>query len=290
MPGPEFEAGAALDVAEEAGAVTKICENGGGCLAAGTPIWMADGSVKLVEQVQAGDWVLSRNPVNGVTEASQVSTTTMRLAGFAVAVTLTDQQTGAAETITASPEHPFYTPNGFVPAERLQEGFNVVTRAGALLTVTHVAKETQEGGVPVYNFVVPGDHTYFAGTIGGGAWVHNPRLCGADLRRYQRMAADVRAGRDVEVGSIDEADLLLNVALPNARKYKGTSAKKPDFGDFKEVDPNGSYHKDYNIDPETGRIYGHNEQNRHGTYKHINIKLSNGRKVTIKITPRTPFR
>jgi hypothetical protein len=40
-----------------------------------------------------------------------------------------------------------------------------------------VTKEQQEGGVPVYNFVVPGDHTYFAGTIGGGAWVHNPLTC-----------------------------------------------------------------------------------------------------------------
>lgn len=28
-------------------------------------------------------------------------------------------------------------------------------------------------GIPVYNFTVADDHTYFVGTTGGGAWVHN---------------------------------------------------------------------------------------------------------------------
>ncbi len=52
---------------------------------------------------------------------------------------------------------------GFVVAASLGIGTSIVTRAGPSLTVTGVAEEqTQPGGYAVYNFVVPGDHIYFA--------------------------------------------------------------------------------------------------------------------------------
>ena len=45
----------------------------------------------------------------------------------------------------------------------------------------------------------------------------------------------------------------------------------------------GSYHKDYPIDPGTGRVCGHAEGNPHGESPHINIKRTDGVKVEIRI-------
>jgi hypothetical protein len=95
-------------------------------------------------------------------------------------------------------------------------------------------------------------------------------------------------GKDVTVKSIKEADALLKEALPNARKVTGTGPGQsgpPDWTKFKGKDPNGIYHKDYHFDPRTGRIYGHGPGNPHGGFKHINVKLPDGTKVTIGIEP-----
>jgi hypothetical protein len=145
---------------------------------AGTLVWMADGSTEPVEDVKAGDWVLSRDPSTGKVSASRVGQCTERVAGSVVAVTLTDGQSGQSQTVVASPEHPFFVSGkGFVAAASLGVGTQIVTRAGPTLTVTAVDEERRDGGFAVYNFVVPGDHTYFVGTLDGGAWVHNPIDC-----------------------------------------------------------------------------------------------------------------
>lgn len=98
---------------------------------------------------------------------------------------------------------------------------------------------------------------------------------------------DLLAGKDVTVNSILEADALLEKALPDAIKAPGASPDGgiPDWTKFKGKNENGMYHKDYNIDNETGRIYGHGPENKHAKMKHINIKLPNGKKVTINIIP-----
>ena len=107
-----------------------------------------------------------------------------------------------------------------------------------------------------------------------------------EIKVKQSQVKDLLNGIDIEVGSIKEADALLKEALPNAVKVKGAGPNKPDFTAFKGKNINGMYHKDYLVDPKTGRIYGHDINNPHGDFKHINIKLPNGSKVTIKITPK----
>jgi hypothetical protein len=173
LPGPEFEAGAGLEVLEEAGAATTKCKDGVNCFIAGTPVWMADGSLKPIEQIQSGDWVLSRDPLTGTNHASQVYQAISHLPGYVVRVAVIDQSTGQTETLSASPDHPFFTTNGLVPAHSLTAGSWLIGRSGSTLNVTSVDIQEQEHQVPVYNFVVPGDDTYFVGTVGDGAWVHN---------------------------------------------------------------------------------------------------------------------
>jgi hypothetical protein len=68
-------------------------------------------------------------------------------------------------------------------------------------------------------------------------------------------------------------------AQVNLARQTGPSSKE------KTQTPNGIYHKDYQFDPDTGRIYGHGPGNPHGDFKHINVKLPDGTKVTIIIEP-----
>ncbi len=111
----------------------------------------------------------------------------------------------------------------------------------------------------------------------------------ANVPRIPVNKAKVRQlldGVDVRVGSPQEADALLKHALPNAKKVRGAGPKKPDWSKFKGKHEDGMFHKDYQVDPDTGRICGHSATNPHGDFKHINVKLPDGRMVTIIIDPK----
>ncbi len=145
---------------------------------------MADGSTKRIVDVQVGDQVRCRDPQTGKDEAKTVTATIERHAPSVVSVALYDAKTGASETLTCTPEHPFFVPNqGWVEAGSLGIGTSIVTRAGpqmAVASVTWQKNKAQElasagglGGYTVYNLTVADDHTFFVGTTGGGTWVHN---------------------------------------------------------------------------------------------------------------------
>jgi len=166
---------AAPEAAEAAAGVTRSLN----CFAAGTPVQMADGTTKPIERVREGDLVKSRNPATGVTEAKQVTETFSHVAPQVLTLTLSDPKTGLpVEHLVCTPEHPFYVDGkGFVLAGDLGIGTSLVTRAGPCLTLCSVEWQRDAagaaGGARVYNFTVTGDHTYFVGNTGGGAWVHN---------------------------------------------------------------------------------------------------------------------
>ena len=156
------------------------------CFVASTPVQMADGTTKLIREVQVGDQVLSRNPQTGKDEAKTVTWTIERHAPSVVDVTLHDAKTGKAETLTCTPEHPLFVPgSGWVEAGSLGIGTSIVSRAGPALSVTDLTWEKNKaeelaagtgssfGGYTVYNLTVEDDHTFFVGSAGGGTWVHN---------------------------------------------------------------------------------------------------------------------
>jgi len=100
--------------------------------------------------------------------------TTIRRVASVVTVTLEDTSTGQTQSLTATPEHPFYVAGkGFVGAGQLSSGNQVVSRYGPILNVKSVTEHHQPDGYLVYNLVVDTDHTYFVGKVDGGAWVHN---------------------------------------------------------------------------------------------------------------------
>ena len=177
--GAELAEGAARDAAEDAG---RAC---GLCLAAGTPVWLADGSQKPIEDVRAGDQVISRDPQTGKDAAKTVTATVSRPAPALVSLSLSDPQGGKAEALTCTPEHPLYVSGkGWVEAGDLGVGTSIVTRAGPPVVVKSVSWRRDETGsrpFTVYNLTVEGDHTYFAGTLDGGAWAHNLNCEGHEI-------------------------------------------------------------------------------------------------------------
>jgi len=127
-----------------------------------------------------------------------------------VSVALNDAKTGASETLTCTPEHPFFVPGqGWVEAGSLGIGTSIVTRAGpqmAVASVTWQKNKAEElastsglGGYTVYNLTVDGDHTFFVGTTGGGTWVHNIR-CFRGVPRDNPHYPDVLAGNQFPRG------------------------------------------------------------------------------------------
>ena len=154
---------------EAAMAASKV-----GCFVSGTPVQMADGSTKPIEQVKQGDKVQTRNPLTGVTEISVVAKTYVHRAFETVTLELADSKTGKViERLEGTPVHPFFTPGGLVAMGDLKPEMTVISRRGPPLVVKTVTRQAHLGGVSVYNFEVEGDHTYFVGTKQGGTWVHN---------------------------------------------------------------------------------------------------------------------
>jgi hypothetical protein len=92
-----------------------------------------------------------------------------------------EDETGNVEVIHVTDAHPFYVEGlGWTGAAELEAGEHLVSSDGEILTVTANVDEPHPEGIPVFNFEVEGDHTYFVSDgIGDSVsdedwvWVHN---------------------------------------------------------------------------------------------------------------------
>ena len=136
-----------------------------GCFVAGTPVWMGDGTSKVIEQVKVGDLVLSKNEKTGEVAAKKVTNVSVRADIWTRKLTFDN---GAI--LETTDEHPLYVEGrGFVKAKQIGIGSCIVTRAGPSAKV--VAVEADVRRATVYNFTVDEFHTYFVGDA--ALWVHN---------------------------------------------------------------------------------------------------------------------
>ncbi|MCS6861968.1 MAG: HINT domain-containing protein, partial [Abditibacteriales bacterium] len=198
------------------------------CFVAGTLVQTKEG-LKPIEEVQAGEWVVSRDERTGAVSYQRVKRTFER--GSAEIVTV---QAGK-ETIKTTPEHPFWVEGkGWVAAKALARGARLVTADEKVIVVTEVQVEAVRGPpVIVYNFEVENTHTYFVGKQ--GVWVHN--ACRPlDLYRGvepEELKTVLNTGRfpvDIPGGRMDDT-LWLTTNPSNDSQY-GTVVKVP-------VDPDG---------------------------------------------------
>jgi hypothetical protein len=161
---------------------------GGVCFVAGTQVKTADG-FKPIEDVAIGDTVLSSNVETGEIGYKSVVNEFVKQTAELVSVKLD------GETITATPEHPFFVEGrGWVAAGELTVGDKLVTPDG---TVEILSVEREDVAATVYNFEVEDWHTYYVS--GAVALVHNdcgtgivsgrpanPKLLGGELLRSDR--------------------------------------------------------------------------------------------------------
>ncbi len=143
------------------------------CFVAGTPVLMADGSSKAIEDVKKGDKVLSKDEASGKLVAKEVVDTKVRIAPSTLVI-----EVEGGTRIETTPEHPFYVEGtGWTPAGRLAIGNAIVTRAGPSVKIVRI--ETKEKPATVYNFEVRDTHSYFVGDAAKGGLATGSRTRGA---------------------------------------------------------------------------------------------------------------
>ena len=139
------------------------------CFIAGTLVATETGYV-TIENIKVGDLVWAHDPETGETALKPVVQTFRNETAEWIHVTVN------GETLTCTPEHPFYVPKkGWTSAIDLRAGDILVMLNGEYVVIEQVQHELLESPVAIYNFEVAGFHTYYVGEE--PVLVHN-RGCG----------------------------------------------------------------------------------------------------------------
>jgi len=160
----------------------------GGCVGnsfmPATPVLLADGSTKPIEDVRVGDYVLATDPESDLTRAEPV-TNLIKGAGqkklVDVVVDVDGDYGNATASIAATYNHPFWVADlrQWRNATELQPGDWLRTSSGTWVRVTALRPHTEVA--TVYNFAVAGLHTYYVVVGGVPVLVHNEVPCIRDL-------------------------------------------------------------------------------------------------------------
>ena len=135
------------------------------CFIAGTLVATETGYV-TIENIKVGDLVWAHDPETGETALKPVVQT------FRNETTEWIHVTVKGETLTCTPEHPFYVPKkGWTSAVDLRAGDILVMLNGEYVVIEQVQHELLETSETTYNFEVKGFHTYYVGNT--EVLVHN---------------------------------------------------------------------------------------------------------------------
>ena len=169
--------------------------HGAACFAAGTGVLMADGTVRPIEDVAAGDRVAACDPVTGEARARTVTATASHDDVPVLRVRTDDG--GAVETTA----NPFWVEDrGWTPAGRLRAGDRLLTPDGRTVEVTAAAPTGRTRRV--YSLEVDGLQAYYVRAGTAFIAVHNE--CSELARRLQQRAQqlnDARGGRSAQMGT-----------------------------------------------------------------------------------------
>ena len=135
------------------------------CFIAGTVIQTEDG-LRNIEDIKVGDLVWAKDTESGEIGLKTVVKTFERETDELVNIKVQN------ETITTTPEHPFYVPQkGWTSAIDLRAGDMLCLLSGEIVVIEVVQHEILENPVKVYNFEVEDFHTYYVGYC--SVLVHN---------------------------------------------------------------------------------------------------------------------
>jgi hypothetical protein len=147
-----------------------------GCLrsfAGSTPVLMADGTQRPIEDVRVGDEVHATDPESGVSGPRTVTGT------FVHADTLVDLQLTNGDRITTTEDHPVWSASDltFKEVQDFRHGEKVLSVTGNQLTFDRLDAATAREGT-AYNLTVFDLNTYHVGSV--ALLVHNTE-CGPNL-------------------------------------------------------------------------------------------------------------
>jgi RHS repeat-associated protein len=157
------------------------------CFLAGTGVLMADGSTKSIEDVELGDEVLATDPETGETRAREV-TRLIRTEDDKHFNTLSIATESGIEELTATYEHPFWSPSekSWIEAGDLAPGMTLRTDDGDTVIVTANRAFTKHART--YNLTVNDLHTYYVLAGNTPILVHNSNgLCGVWQSEFDNL-------------------------------------------------------------------------------------------------------
>ncbi|MEU4597541.1 Hint domain-containing protein [Nocardia sp. NPDC023988] len=167
---------------------------------AGTPVLLADGTVRAIQQITVGTPVAVAAPSAGLRSTSSVRSVVHGIGGRSrelVTLTITDGDRTAI--ISATTNHPFWVPalSRWVDAGDLKPGTLLAGRADERPRVVEARREVSHA--PVYNLEVDGPHTYYVVAGNTSVLVHNcpaPKGGPPSARKEIRNAVELlRAGQ-----------------------------------------------------------------------------------------------
>ena len=151
------------------------------CFVAGTKVKTFDGD-KNIEDIEAGDYVFSKNTETGETGYKLVEEVFQNETPEIIRLEI------AGEVIETTANHPFWVSGyGFKNAGFLKTGDVIETIDGNLYPVLSAERFYPTEDVKVYNFRVADWHTYYVSEI--GILVHNDK-CGPDVARRSESGSD----------------------------------------------------------------------------------------------------
>ncbi|WP_406177937.1 ricin-type beta-trefoil lectin domain protein [Streptomyces sp. NBC_00996] len=175
----------------------------------GTPVLMADGTAKPIEDVKNGDKVVATDPETGETSTETV---TAEIKGHGlkhlVKVTIdTDGDKGdKTASITATDGHPIWVPalNKWVKATDLKSGEWLQTSAGTYVQITAIERWTAQTST-VHNLTVDDLHTYYVLAGATPVLVHNCNGATLELKYKKSWDEDQIAAADRKVAALNTA-------------------------------------------------------------------------------------
>ncbi|MEE1941154.1 polymorphic toxin-type HINT domain-containing protein [Streptomyces sp. TRM 70361] len=242
------------------------------CFLAGTDVLMADGTTKDIEDVELGDKVLATDPETGETGPREVTR---------LIVTEDDKHfnklsiaTGdGVETLTATHEHPFWSPSEkrWVEAEDLRPGMTLLTDENETVIVTANRPFTKRA--TTYNLTVDDLHTYYALAGETPVLVHNSNcdapsgsLQGqklADRLRKESAGSPFTPGGFLEPEAIENSRLIMpgsdmnNKALRARLEERGGVSQWGKYSTETHQSSYGDYQVHYYMNSTTGEVmYG----------------------------------
>ncbi|WP_433826193.1 ricin-type beta-trefoil lectin domain protein [Actinoplanes sp. CA-015351] len=184
----------------------------------GTPVLMADGSTKAIEDVKPGDRVKATDTETGDTRAETV-TAAIQGDGVKHLVKLTIATAGSqAAEVTATEGHPFWVPSlsEWIVATDLREGQWLQTGGGSFVQITAIERWSVPRAT-VHNLTVSNVHTYHVMAGSASVLVHN---CGDSTKHdVDNLASSLDEDTYFHYGDEDGINSIMNggVVVSNSK-------------------------------------------------------------------------